>query len=111
MDQAQDLQLALNDFATDALSEVVSESTSLSISYEKLAGLLNQAEEIHKAREQGPGGGVKSGRKLKKRPRSSSPADQLVSDDEAVFRTQEKKALERAAAGDDDFRPTTRRRM
>ena len=103
---SHDLRLGLRDFATDKLSEALG-SIPLSISYERLAELLNKAEEIQKAREQGPGGGIKSSRKLKRRRRSSS-IDQLLSGDEAQFRIQESKALE--GTRDDDYLPPRKRR-
>ncbi|KAK2061322.1 hypothetical protein LY76DRAFT_673387 [Colletotrichum caudatum] len=102
------IQLALSDFATDALSDV--STTSICIKFESLAELLDEAEEVQKAREQGSDGGIKSKRTFKKRPRSSSPAEQILSDDELVFRTQESEALEQTDAKDRDFHPPVKRR-
>ncbi|KAL0930285.1 uncharacterized protein CTRU02_212489 [Colletotrichum truncatum] len=102
------IQLALSDFATDALSDV--STTPINIKLDRLAELLDEAEEVHKAREEGLGGGIRSKRTIKKRPRSSSPAEQILSEDELVFRIQEDKVLERADAKDHDFHPPVKRR-
>ncbi|KDN62342.1 hypothetical protein CSUB01_11473 [Colletotrichum sublineola] len=104
-----DIQLALSDFATDALSHV--STTSICIKFERLAQLLDEAEQVQKVREEGSGGGIRSKRTFKKRPRSSSPAEQILSDDEHVFRTQEGKALEQSDAKDRDFHPSAKRRI
>jgi len=58
------IQLALSDFATDALSNV--STTSICIKFESLAELLDEAEEVQKAREQGSDGGIRSKRTFKK---------------------------------------------
>ncbi|KDN62218.1 hypothetical protein CSUB01_12299 [Colletotrichum sublineola] len=102
------IQLALCDFTTDALSDV--STASICIKFERLAELLDEAEEIQKAREQGSDGGIRSKRTLKKRPRSSSPAEQILSDDELVFRIQEREALKQADVKDRDFHPPVKRR-
>lgn len=55
------LSLALNDFATDELC-INTRNTSVSISYKRLAEMLNDAEEVQQVRE--GSGGVRSKRKL-----------------------------------------------
>ncbi|KAK1520014.1 hypothetical protein CABS01_16555 [Colletotrichum abscissum] len=108
MNETGDIRLALSDFATDALSGGL--ATSLCIKFKKLAELLDEAEEIQKAREEGSDGGIRSKRILKKRRRSSSSAERILSGDELRFRTQESKALEQADTEDCDFRPLVKRR-
>ena len=72
MNSTQILGLTLTDFATDELSGMV-EPVPLSITYGRLAELLDQAEQIHQVREQRPSYGVVSQRQTKKRERPSSP--------------------------------------
>lgn len=80
------------------------EPISFNISFEKLASLLARAEQMHQAREPEDGRqSVKSQRQTKKRQASSSPADELRSEDEARYRVKERDAAERASAGDKDF--------
>uniref|UniRef100_A0A0B7KR42 Uncharacterized protein n=1 Tax=Bionectria ochroleuca TaxID=29856 RepID=A0A0B7KR42_BIOOC len=109
LNQDQVVPLMLSDFATDILS-ALSGSISLSITYKRLAELLDQAEQMHQVREQGRSSGIKSQRITRKRKRPSPSADLIRSDDEADFRRQEQRAMERVAAEDGDFRPLTRRR-
>lgn len=102
------LCLSLNDFATDEISTKIdfTNSTKVNISYKKLAQFLNRAEEMQESREptQGSRGkSVKSNRKTRKRKRSSTPFDQLRSEDEAEHLNQEAKAEERIDAADGDF--------
>lgn len=104
INQGRELRLTLSDFATDKLSNVP-ESATLVITYGKLAQLLDRAEQMQKVREQGSAGGTKSDRKTKKRPRSSSPADQIGSEDEARFLGDEIRAIKKVAAEDKDFKP------
>ena len=97
------LELMLSDFATDEISSEL-EPVSLSIPYAQLSVLLNRAEHIHRARESGRGEqGIKSTRRTRKRKRSSTPVDQIGSEDEAECRNQEIRAAERIDAGDEDF--------
>lgn len=109
MNQAQVFRLTLNDFATDELCGVL-EPVELFITYGRLAELLDQAEEIQRAREHGPGSGIRSSRKTRRRKRDSSSPDLLLSEDETQFRLEEQVATERADASDNEFRPPRRRR-
>lgn len=106
MNETSCLELKLSDFATDVLTSVDTESVSLTVSFRKLYDFLIQAEERHQALEST--GGARSKRITLKRRRSSSPAEQLRSEDEARIA-----ALERAADTthqDSDFEPGKRRR-
>jgi hypothetical protein len=103
------LRLNLSDFGPDEISDEY-EGKELSISYETLITLLNRAEQIHQARESAAGRGIESKRPFRKRKRSSSPAEQLRSDDEAKRRHQEAQAEERTAASDKDYKPPSSRR-
>lgn len=103
------LCLHLDDFATDAMSIKWSSgsSTEVNISYKKLANFLNKAEAMQESRELAQGSvgqGIKLTRKTRKRRRSSSPFDQLRSDDEHEHLKQEVKAEEKTDAADSDFR-------
>jgi hypothetical protein len=82
------LCLSLDDFATDEISTNMhfGDSTKVNISYKKLAQFLNRAEEMQESREPTQGSGaqsIKSKRQTRKRKRSSTPFDQLGSEDEA----------------------------
>jgi hypothetical protein len=103
--------LSLSDFAPDEISSG-DESSVLSISFKRLAYLLAQAEERGQTRESDDGRqGIKSTRRTKKRRPSSSPAEELRSEDEAEYCRREEKATERAAAEDEDFQePVLKRR-
>jgi hypothetical protein len=81
-------------------------STDVHISYQELAQFLNRAEEIQESREPTQGSGAKSGkskRQTRKRERSSTPFDQLRSEDEAERQNQEAETEERINAEDVDF--------
>lgn len=81
-------------------------STEVNIPYKKLAQCLNKAEEMQESREPTQGRGaqsVKSKRQTRKRKRSSTPFDQLRSEDEAERQNQEAKIEERIDAADNDF--------
>ncbi|KFA81716.1 hypothetical protein S40288_10065 [Stachybotrys chartarum IBT 40288] len=103
------LQLYLIDFATDILTKNVS-NRLLCIPFQRLAEFLGTAENVQRKREQVFSGGVKSERIVKKRRRSSSPADRLLPDDESRFLIQEHTAMEKATALDQDFKPAVKRR-
>ncbi|KAI1419244.1 hypothetical protein F5Y12DRAFT_778999 [Xylaria sp. FL1777] len=109
LNKARNIRLMLSDFATDKLCERLN-SSAFSISYERLAEVLGQAESMQRTREHGLGQGVKSDRKTKKRQRPSSSPERLASEDEAQFRLEEDRVKERADADDDDFLPRARRR-
>jgi hypothetical protein len=100
INQERELRLTLSDFATDKLCDIL-DSPTLVITYGKLAQLLDRAEQMQQVRESA--GGTKSGRKTKKRQRSSSPAEQIRSDDEARFLEDERRAIKKVAAEDEDF--------
>lgn len=78
------------------------------VKYEKLAELLNRAEQMHQARESCPG--IKSERKTRKRKLSSSPADEIKTDDEAKYSLAEKNAEASSTAYDVDFAPVLPRK-
>jgi len=88
----------------NAPGRYISLSVWLNIPFEKLASLLARAEQMHQARE--PEGGrqsVKSQRQTRKHKASSSPVDELISEDEARYQVKERDVAERASAGDKDF--------
>ncbi|KAH8430043.1 uncharacterized protein LDX57_007714 [Aspergillus melleus] len=106
------IRVCLADFGPDEISGEY-EAVVISLSYDTLLSLLTRAEQVHIARESASDNrGVESKRKIRKRKLpSSSPAEQLRSDDEAEHQRQEMQAEERAAAADDDFElPSSRRR-
>ncbi|KAK0655458.1 hypothetical protein B0T16DRAFT_397019 [Cercophora newfieldiana] len=110
IDSQDSLQLSLSDFATDEISSGY-ESTSLSIPFRQLADLLTQAEEMRQAREAESGPrGIRSRRRTRKRKLSSSPADELRSEDEAKYRREEGDVAERIAADDGEYGPGRRRK-
>jgi hypothetical protein len=91
------LCLNLADFATDEISTNMQfgSSTKVDVSYQELAQFLNKAEEMQESRERTQGSGaksVKSKRQTRKRKRSSTPFDQLRSEDEAERQNQEAEA-------------------
>ncbi|KAI9737250.1 MAG: hypothetical protein M1818_005783 [Claussenomyces sp. TS43310] len=102
------LCLSLDDFATDEISTKFDfgNSREVNILYKELAQSLNKAEDMQKSREptQGSRGqSVKSQRVTRKRKRSSTPFDQLRSEDEAEHLNHEAKVEERINAADRDF--------
>jgi len=101
------LCLSLDDFATDEISTKIDlrTSTKVNITYEALAQFLNNAEKMQELQQRRSG--VESKRKTLKRERSSSPVDQLRSEDEAEQQDREKDAEERIEAMDGDFDPET----
>lgn len=103
--------LNLSDFGPDEISDGNGRKRLL-ISYETLTTLLNRAEQIHQARESSAGfRGIESNRPIRKRMlRSSSPAEQLRSDDEAKRRRQEAQVEECTAASDKNYNPPSSRR-
>ncbi|KAI1839507.1 hypothetical protein JX266_014281, partial [Neoarthrinium moseri] len=103
VNQSAKLDLYLDEFATDALPDKC-ERILFSMTFEKLAELLDKAEGIHEAREAGQiGKGIRSKPRTRKRKRSSSPVDALRSEDEEVFRDREQRTAQRSAASDSDF--------
>ncbi|KAK4446492.1 hypothetical protein QBC34DRAFT_411313 [Podospora aff. communis PSN243] len=103
------LKLSLSDFATDEISSGYG-SVHLSISFRQLADFLARAELMRQTREpESESRGIKSRRQTRKRRPSSSPADELRSEDEAKYRRQEMDAAERAAAGDGEYERPRRR--
>jgi hypothetical protein len=102
------LCLNLADFATDEIStnRHFGNSTEVDLSYQELAQFLNRAEEMQESREPTHGSGaksLKSKRQTRKRKRSSTPFDQLRSEDEAERQNQEAETEDRIDAKDDDF--------
>ncbi|KAI9155788.1 Secondary metabolism regulator laeA [Paramyrothecium foliicola] len=108
VNQSQELQLSLNDFATDKLW-VGGEAGELVVTFERLAQLLDDAEEMQKSREV-EGDGIKSQRELKRPRWDSSSPDYLRTDDEDQFLLDEERAVARADATDVDFEDAKSRR-
>lgn len=89
--QAKCLDLALSDFATDELCEGL-DSATLSIRYVRLAELVDRAEQLQRVREERMG--VRSQKKLLKRKRTSSPAEEIGSEDESRFQQKVSKNVD-----------------
>jgi hypothetical protein len=107
VNQRESVRFKLSDFAPDQLSAEF-QSIEICIKYEKLAELLNRAEQMHQARELRPG--IKSERQTRKRKLSSSPADEIKTDDEAKYYLAENKAEASSTAYDVDFVPVPPRK-
>lgn len=76
---------------------------TLDISYQQLADITNEAEEMQKVREIPGSYGTTSGSKFKKRKRPSSSDDEIKSEDESHFRKDEERVEERTATQDQDY--------
>jgi hypothetical protein len=97
------VEIPLSDFATDEIF-CGDKAANVSIPFTSLAHFLKQAEEVHAAREPREGQrSIRSSRKTRKRPLSSSSAEELMSEDEAKFLAREEQASSRSAAVDADF--------
>jgi hypothetical protein len=97
------LEINLSDFATDEIF-CGDEFAKLYIPFSQLAHFLSRAEEVQDAREPRDGQqGIKSSRQTRKRPLSSSSAEELVSGDEARFLGLERRTADRAEANDGEF--------
>ncbi|QKX55846.1 uncharacterized protein TRUGW13939_02945 [Talaromyces rugulosus] len=103
----ESVRFKLSDFAPDQLSAGF-QGIEICIKYEKLAEMLNRAEQMHQARELRPG--IKSERQTRKRKLSSSAADEIKTDDEAKYSLAEKKAEASSTAYDVDFVPVPPRK-
>lgn len=97
------LELKLSDFATDELVPAHEHPIVLSIPFKRLFDLVAEAEEIGRARQNSAARGVSARPVLRKRRRTSSPEDQLRSEDEARFADLERGTTQRAADEDADF--------
>lgn len=97
------LRLRLSDFAYEALaqSDLGEENAELTISGVQLCNYLTEAEECVKRWKSLDETGLPL--VVKKRPRSSSPPEELASEDEIKFAEQEARAAQRAAHDDDDY--------
>ena len=88
------------------------DAAEISITYRRLAELVDEGKEIDRKRWAGPESGVKSTRKMKKTRWKSDSRDTILDDDnnETRFPRQEERAVAREAAGDDDWpRPLQKR--
>ncbi|KAI2626586.1 hypothetical protein GGR54DRAFT_477359 [Hypoxylon sp. NC1633] len=88
LNETQSIRLTLSDFATDKLCTGLN-SRAVNIPYRRLAELLGEAENMQKKREHGPGEGIKSDRKTKRRRIPSSSPESLRSEDENQFCLEE----------------------
>lgn len=86
------------------------ESVSLSVPFERLFELLDQAEKIQQAREANDGQqNIKSTRRTKKRRHSSSPVDELRAEDEMHFLEKERRVVAQSEVADKDFKDSETR--
>ena len=112
INENEEIRLKLDDFAPGELCQSLGDdAVEISITYRRLAELVDEGKEIDRKRRAGPESGVKSTRKMKTR-WQSGPCDTILDDDdeETHFRRQEERAAAREAAGDDDWpRPLQKR--
>ena len=98
------LTLDLHDFAPDELCQGYP-NIPISIPYPNICDFLNTAEQLHQSRESENAKGVRSSRRVKKRPLSSSPVEGLGPGDEKKFTAKEKLAVAKERSEDGDFKP------
>lgn len=97
------LDLNLGDFATDALSADHA-SVPMSIPFSRLFDIVQEAEAMGPTEDGNAAeNGIKSRRITRKRRISSSSAEQIRSEDEAIYVDRERTTMERAERADKDF--------
>ncbi|KAL9567457.1 hypothetical protein ACKAV7_008407 [Fusarium commune] len=106
----QSLTIELRDFAPDELSKTWPDVT-LDIAFSRLAQLAQDAQEWQKRKEsRGSDDKAKPRRVTRKRRLSSSPVEELRSEDEANYSKKEAAGASRHDASDGDYRPPVAKR-